>query len=200
MVQGVILSLLLGYLPMLVFACVVFWFDRFEKEPMGFLVAGFTWGSLITAAFAFVLNSLIGAAIFWVSQSQAITNFSVASVAAPVIEEVFKGGFVLAIFLLARHEFDSLLDGIVYGAIAGLGFAATENFYYILNMGFFQDGLDGLANIAVIRIILVGWQHPFYTAFTGMGLACARNSKKTSHKICGSNDWSCDSNYSTCST
>jgi hypothetical protein len=69
------------------------------------------------------------------------------------------------------------LDGIIYGAVTALGFAATENAYYIYSMGFQVSGWSGLFELAFIRIILVGWQHPFYTAFTGIGLAIARLNK-----------------------
>ena len=34
-----------------------------------------------------------------------------------------------------------------------------------------------------VRVILVGWQHPFYTAFIGIGLAISRLSRNTSIKI-----------------
>ena len=59
------------------------------------------------------------------------------------------------------------------------GFAATENTLYIYN-GFHQNGWSGLAFLVFVRVILVGWQHPFYTAFTGIGLAVARLNRKLS--------------------
>lgn len=34
-----------------------------------------------------------------------------------------------------------------------------------------------------VRVILVGWQHPFYTAFIGIGLAVARLNRSPSIKI-----------------
>ena len=53
-------------------------------------------------------------------------------------------------------------------------FAATENTYYIYTYGFQQGGWGGLLTLTIIRVFLVGWQHPFYTAFFGIGLALAR--------------------------
>jgi hypothetical protein len=40
-----------------------------------------------------------------------------------------------------------------------------------------------LLALTFIRVILVGWQHPFYTAFTGIGLATARLNKNWLIKI-----------------
>jgi hypothetical protein len=90
------------------------------------------------------------------------------------VEESLKGLGVLVIALLFRNYFDSLLDGIVYAAIAALGFAATENIYYIYNYGFLHGGFHGMMTLVFIRVIMVGWQHPFFTAFTGIGLSVAR--------------------------
>jgi hypothetical protein len=80
-------------------------------------------------------------------------------------------------------KFDSVLDGIVYAAIAAIGFAATENIYYLYTYGFQQNGLNGLLYMFLVRVVLVGWQHPFYTAFIGIGLAVSRLNRNVSVKI-----------------
>jgi len=64
--------------------------------------------------------------------------------------------------------------GSFNAGVAALGFAATENTYYIYTYGFQHNGWNGLLALTLIRVILVGWQHPFYTAFFGIGLALAR--------------------------
>jgi hypothetical protein len=102
---------------------------------------------------------------------------------APVVEESLKGLAVLVVYLLFRSQFDSILDGIIYAAITALGFAATENIFYIYTYGYQAHGWSGLIFLAFIRIILVGWQHPFYTAFTGIGLALSRLNRNMIVKI-----------------
>jgi hypothetical protein len=102
---------------------------------------------------------------------------------APVVEETLKGTAVLIVFLLFRPDYDSPLDGIVYAGIAALGFAATENVWYIHQFGFIPNGFSGLLDITLVRVILVGWQHPFYTAFIGLGFALARDSKTVPRRI-----------------
>ena len=59
----------------------------------------------------------------------------------------------------------------MYAGITALGFAATENFFYIYTYGYREQGLAGILSLFLIRVILVGWQHPFFTMFTGIGLA-----------------------------
>jgi RsiW-degrading membrane proteinase PrsW (M82 family) len=44
-------------------------------------------------------------------------------VSAPIVEELAKALGVLLIFWLLRPESDNMRDGIVYGALVGLGFS-----------------------------------------------------------------------------
>jgi RsiW-degrading membrane proteinase PrsW (M82 family) len=121
--------------------------------------------------------------IFVITNSSFASDFATGSLIAPLVEETLKGLAVLAVFLVFRREFDSVLDGIIYAGVAALGFAATENTYYIYTYGFQESGWSGLLSLTFIRIILVGWQHPFYTAFFGIGLAASRLNKNWFVKI-----------------
>jgi RsiW-degrading membrane proteinase PrsW (M82 family) len=179
---GFILSFLLGVIPMLIFAYVVYWIDRYEKEPVALLGGVFLWGAVIAAGAAFIVNTFLGIGIYMFTGSQAFTELSTASVFAPIIEETLKGLACFFVFLFFRYEFDSVLDGIVYAAITAIGFAATENIYYIYNYGFEQSGLHGILYMFFVRVILVGWQHPFFTAFIGIGLAVSRLNRNLSIK------------------
>ncbi|MCX6064469.1 MAG: PrsW family intramembrane metalloprotease, partial [Chloroflexi bacterium] len=114
-----------------------------------------------------------GVTVFSLTGSEAASDIATGSISAPFVEESLKGMAVLLVFWIFHREFDSVLDGIVYAGIAALGFAATENSIYIWR-GYTADGWNGLFQLVFIRVILVGWQHPFYTAFTGIGLALAR--------------------------
>jgi RsiW-degrading membrane proteinase PrsW (M82 family) len=181
--SGMLLSILFGIVPMLLFAYVVYWVDRYEKEPVALLGGVFLWGAIIAAGSAFVVNSFLGLGIYLFTGNQAFTELSTASVFAPFIEETLKGMACLLVFLFFRHEFDSILDGIVYAAITAIGFAASENIYYIYTYGFQQNGVNGILYMFFVRVILVGWQHPFFTAFTGIGLAVSRLSRIPSVRI-----------------
>lgn len=172
--MGIFLSLLAGFLPMFLFAGFIYWLDRYEKEPKILLGGAFIWGALVAAGVAYLVNTLLGISIFLLTSSETATDIATGSLIAPVVEEVLKGFAVLIVFLAWHSEFDSILDGIVYAAVTALGFAATENAFYIFTYGYQSDGMTGLLGMFVVRVLLVGWQHPFYTAFTGIGLAAAR--------------------------
>jgi RsiW-degrading membrane proteinase PrsW (M82 family) len=172
-----------GFVPMFLFAVFVNWLDRYEKEPKLLLGAAFVWGVVIAGGGAYILNTVFGIGIYMLTGSEGAAEFGTTSIVAPIIEEALKGLAVLVVFLLFRKEFDSILDGIVYGAITAMGFAAIENVLYIYRNGFLESGWEGFWTLVVIRVLLVGWMHPFFTAFTGIGLAVARMSRNLLVKI-----------------
>jgi protease PrsW len=180
--MALLVSIFFGFFPMFLYAAFIYWIDRYEKEPKALLGAAFMWGVVIAAGGAFIINTVFGIGIYIFTGSEDLTNLGTASVVAPVVEEILKGLAVAIVFLMFRKEFDSVLDGIIYGGIAGLGFAATENTIYIYR-GYLESGWGGLVALVVIRVILVGWMHAFFTAFTGIGFAIARLNKNMLIKI-----------------
>jgi RsiW-degrading membrane proteinase PrsW (M82 family) len=178
-----LVSIFFGFVPMFLFAGFVNWLDRYEKEPKVLLGAAFTWGVVIAGGGAYIINTVLGLGVYIVTGSEGATDFATASIIAPIVEESLKGLAVLVVFFLFRREFDSILDGIIYAGITALGFAAIENVLYIYEYGYQQDGWAGLWQLVFIRVVLVGWQHPFYTAFTGIGLAIARMNRNLLVKI-----------------
>jgi len=180
--MAIIASLFFGFAPMFLFAAILYWLDRYEKEPILLLGAVFIWGMLVAAGGALILNTIFGVSVYVLTGSETASDLTMGAVSAPLVEEGLKGMAVLLVFLIFRNEFDSMLDGIIYAGVAALGFAASENSLYIWR-GFEAGGWGGLFQLAFIRIILVGWQHPFFTSFTGMGLATARMSRSTIVRI-----------------
>jgi RsiW-degrading membrane proteinase PrsW (M82 family) len=176
-------ALFFGFIPMFLFAAFVNWLDRYEKEPKLLLGAAFLWGVIIAGGGAYILNTAFGIGIYVVTGSEGAAEFGTTSIVAPIIEESLKGLAVLAVFLMFRNEFDSVLDGVVYGAVTAMGFAAIENVLYIYRNGYQDGGWEGFWVLVVIRVILVGWMHPFFTALTGIGLAIARMTRNVLVKI-----------------
>ncbi len=175
--MALIVSLFFGFVPMFIFAAFVYWLDRYEKEPMALLGATFFWGVVIAAGGAFIINTAFGFGIYIFTGSEGAAEVGTTSIVAPIVEEILKGMAVAIVFFIFYKEFDSILDGIIYGGIVGLGFAATENVLYIYRNGYLEGGWSGLFLLAFIRVILVGWMHAFFTAFTGIGFAISRVNK-----------------------
>jgi hypothetical protein len=96
----------------------------------------------------------------------------------PLVEETAKGIALLALFRIKRHEFDDIVDGIVYAAMVGLGFAMSENILYY-SREFSSHGAAGLALVFGMRGVISPYAHPLFTSMTGIGFGIAAQSRKT---------------------
>ncbi len=181
-VIGFILSVVLGFVPMLFLAGIIYWLDRYEKEPKVLLGGVFSWGAIVAVIGALVLQIILGQSILFLTGSKMLEEVAGSSLFAPVTEEILKGMAVLLVFLFFRNEFDSILDGIVYASVAALGFAATEDVLYYFS-AYMSEGLGGMAMLVFLRLVIFGWQHAFFTSFTGIGLAVARLNRNPLLKV-----------------
>jgi RsiW-degrading membrane proteinase PrsW (M82 family) len=166
---GLLLAAIIGVAPMVVYALVLWWFDRYEKEPLGLLVAAFVWGAVPAVIFSLIVELALGIPISQLVQPAAASLVN-AAVIAPVAEEVFKGGALVLLFLFFRREINGVLDGILYGGLVGFGFAAAENTLYF-GAAVMQEGLGALAALAMFRAVLFGLNHALFTGLFGLGIA-----------------------------
>jgi RsiW-degrading membrane proteinase PrsW (M82 family) len=169
---GILLVFVVGILPMVVYALILWWFDRYEKEPLALLIAAFLWGAVPAIIFSLIAELVLDIPISHFVEPVAADLIG-GVVVAPVAEELFKGMALLLLFLLFRHEIDSPLDGIIYGGLVGFGFAAVENVFYFAS-AFTESGPGGVVLLAVFRAFLFGLNHALFTGLTGLGLALAR--------------------------
>lgn len=173
-----LLALFLSFAPALLCATFVYWIDRYEKEPKLLLGLVFFWGAVVAAGGALVSQLVLEGAVHGLTGSEKAADVAGATLFAPLTEESLKGVAVLLVFLAFRREFDSVLDGLVYAGVVALGFAATENTLYLYGQAT-ESGASGMLGLWVVRGILGAWDHPFYTAWTGLGLAASRLSRST---------------------
>ena len=140
----------------------LFWMvrnDRFEREPLGLIAVTFGWG-VFCGIFAALLNFLVAIPLF-------------GSPGAAFVEEPLK---LLGVYWLARHrrmgaEFNDHLDGIVYGAAAGAGFAGLENLQYILEM-IMGGGIPAFGAVAIRSA--TSFCHIAWSAAAGRSLGLAK--------------------------
>ena len=166
-----LISVVAGIVPMVIYPLFVYWIDRYEKEPIPLLVAVFLWG-FIPAAILSLISQLVLSIPFWLIDDSGMLGDALASALfAPLTEEIFKGMAVALIFFLWKREFDGVFDGIIYGSLVGFGFAAVENILYFASAG------GGLGLLIAMRAFLFGLNHAFFTSLTGIGFGAARLSK-----------------------
>ena len=208
---GILAILVFGIVPMVIYALILWWFDRYEKEPVFLLIAAFVWGAVPSVIFSLIAEIVLDIPITALVDPAAAMLVGVA-VIAPVVEEFFKSS-VLWLWLAAGivnrlllryapqvfqnkalrvvlwiffppffREIDSLLDGIIYGGLVGFGFAAVENVFYFIG-AFAEGGAGGVAFLAVMRAFVFGLNHALFTGLTGLGFALARITRHWPIKI-----------------
>jgi len=168
---GILLVLIAGIGPMVAYALILWWFDRYEKEPLGLLLAAFLWGAIPAIVLSLIVELILDIPISSLADPMAANLVGVA-VVAPITEEIFKGVALLLLFIFFRREIDGLLDGIVYGGLVGFGFAAVENVFYFADT-LIESGTVGMALLTFFRAFLFGLNHAMFTGFIGLGLALA---------------------------
>lgn len=151
-------------LPPLGWAGLVLLLDRRRREPWAPLCASFLWGAAAAALVAGEVNDALLA-------THGLGD-AVPKLLGPAVEEIAKASALLVVLAVWPGELDDPLDGIVYGALAGLGFAATENLGYY-TLAALQGGAPGLTRALWLRGLLQGLNHAAFTATTGAAVGWA---------------------------
>ncbi|WP_217183605.1 PrsW family intramembrane metalloprotease [Streptomyces sp. AC495_CC817] len=165
-----IVGLVLALLPLSVVFFVVWMIDRWEPEPKTFVFFAIAWGAI--AAVGLTLLADIALTVLFGQRGE----FAGAVIQAPIVEEFFKGLGVLLVFLVARRTFDGPVDGVVYGALVGAGFAFTENIQYFA-ISLIEGGGEQLTVTFILRGVMSPFAHAMFTSLTGLaiGLAARRH-------------------------
>ena len=105
--------------------------DSARPEPLRMLLQAFLYGVGSTFVTLVIVEFLKMIGLFTYDLGSFTGAVSTALFAAALPEELAKL-LMLWLFLRKNPYYDEYLDGIVYAACVGLGFAATENILYLL--------------------------------------------------------------------
>ncbi|MGX1701456.1 PrsW family intramembrane metalloprotease [Microbacterium sp. NPDC055357] len=144
--------------------------DRWEPEPMSLVVFAVAWGAIAAVGIALGVDLLL--VVGFGAGSVFDSDVASAVIQAPIVEEVAKGLGLFLIFASARRAFDGPVDGVVYGALVGAGFAFTENIQYFA-VSLIEGGAADTSVTFFVRGILSPFAHVMFTAVTGFALGLA---------------------------
>ncbi len=151
---------------------IIWWIGRFEKQPIWLLLLVFIWGAVPAIVTAGIFSVIIGIPLYFIVGPVASMP-AYAIFGAPFIEEFAKAGALLVLFFILYKEFDDILDGMIFGAAVGIGFAYTEDITYLLG-SLIDGGVVAMGVVFILRVFVFGLNHAFFTALTGIGLGLAR--------------------------
>jgi RsiW-degrading membrane proteinase PrsW (M82 family) len=181
--RALALSSLLALVPL-----TILWFlDRRERESPWLFAAAFLWGGLIATALALPFNTVFFKLIDeWLAHHPMLavilgpeaSLMLAAPISAPIAEELAKALGVLLLFWLLRAEFDNMRDGLVYGALVGLGFTWFEAALYVANV-YAKFGVAAYGFQLGARYALFGLGgHAMFTALFGASLGLALQTRR----------------------
>ena len=128
--------------------------DKYKREPMRLIGVTFLLGALGIIP-ATIIELLLG------FDNILVTTF----LSVAIVEETMK---YLAVRAKAYNSinFNEVMDGVVYGVAAGLGFATVENVFYVLGFG--------TISTALIRAFMSVPSHAAYGGIMGFYLGMAK--------------------------
>ncbi|MGH9841712.1 MAG: PrsW family glutamic-type intramembrane protease [Blastocatellia bacterium] len=163
----------LAFVSVTIYLAVFLWLDRFDPEPFRTLAVAFVWGATTAIFISLLVND---------SLEPRVGEVWINIVSAPLVEETTKALGVLLILLLFRHDFDSVVDGIVYAGVVALGFGAVENIIkYAQSIA--HGGVLELVGTFAWRGVLAPFSHVLFTGMTGIGVGIARETHNRAQKF-----------------
>lgn len=166
----------------------ILWFlDRRERESPWLFAAAFLWGACIATSLSLPFNTAFFKLVDdWVAENPEIaqllgpdaTMMLAAPISAPIAEEIAKALGVALIFWLLRAEFDNMRDGIIYGALVGVGFNWFEAAVYVAQ-NYAEHGVAPYGLHLGARYALFGLGgHAAFTAIFGASLGLAIQTRR----------------------
>jgi RsiW-degrading membrane proteinase PrsW (M82 family) len=148
---------------------IIYRLDDFEPEPVSLIAIALLWGGVVAVTFSGIVNLQLFGFLQHVVPARTAESWA-AALTAPVNEELYKGLGLVVIYLMARREIDNVMDGLVYGAMIGLGFQVVENVQYFMGSAAEQGGAAGaVVGMFFLRVVVSGlYSHMLFTGFVGV--------------------------------
>ncbi len=153
-----------AFIPPIIYVIWIRNTEKYHREKWRSIFLSFLWGATIAVIAAIILELILGMSIA-PSINPNMSHIIAVVIFAPFAEELTKP---LALRLkTVRRELVEPEDGLIYGAVAGLGFSATENLFY--GASFLSEGMVFFLILISIRSIGGCFLHASATAWTGYG-------------------------------
>lgn len=160
-----VLLFILAFLPPIIYTIWIRNTEKYHRERWISVFFCFFWGATLAIIVAIILEYILHFSLIPSIDDPNILGLITVVIIAPIVEEFTKP---LALRLkTVKKELDELEDGLIYGAVAGLGFSATENLLY--GLSFLDVSLLFFLVLIAIRSFGACLLHASATAWTGYG-------------------------------
>lgn len=162
-------------------AVILVWFlDRREHESPWLLGGAAVWGAVVSVGLSLIFGDALYGYLLHLAKISGGTvfGFSAETISAvlttPIVEELVKGTAILILFWLLRADFDDLRDGLLYGAMVGLGYNAGQYTIFLLQE-YAATGTPPYLALGALQFVFLGVNgHFIYSALLGAGFGFVR--------------------------
>ena len=159
------LLFILAFLPPIIYAIWIRNTEKYNRERFKPMFLCFIWGATIAIVASIILELILDVSIYVSFQESSQLNLVLTLFIAPFAEELTKP---LALRIKSvKNSLDEVEDGLIFGAVAGLGFSPTENLLY--GYSFLSEGFLFFLILMIIRSVGGCLLHASATALTGYG-------------------------------
>ncbi|SFD25188.1 PrsW family intramembrane metalloprotease [Algibacter pectinivorans] len=127
--------LLVAIAPVFIIILYIYLKDKYEKEPRQLLLYNFLLGAVVSIIITSILYYVFDIVLPLTNKTSILEQFIKAFFVVGLIEE-FSKYIIIRYFAQPNKAFNEPFDGIVYAVMVSMGFAATENIFYVANGGF----------------------------------------------------------------
>lgn len=141
--------------------------EKFAHEPMAILLRTFVYGAVVGVILSYVFETLIVQMYTQFENPPLLEAIVPTLVIAPIVEEGVKP---IGVYILRNMKsFIHPIDGAIYGAASGFGFAATENLIYE-SRALLRYGFSAWLLTVAFRAVSSTLIHASATGLTGYGI------------------------------
>lgn len=159
--------LLLAIAPVAIIILYIYFKDKYEKEPKRLLIYNFLLGAIVSILITTVLYYGFDIVLPLSNHTSIFEQFIKAFFVVGLTEE-FSKYLIVRYFAQPNAAFNEPFDGIVYAVMVSMGFAATENIFYVL-----EGGLE----TAILRAFTAVPAHATFGILMGYYMGKAKFSK-----------------------
>ncbi len=127
--------LLLAFAPVVVIILYVYFKDKYDKEPKLLLLVSFLLGAIVSIVVTTIIYYVFDIILPLKNEFSVPQQFIKAFIVVGLTEE-FSKYIIVRFFNQPKKAFDEPFDGIMYAVMVSMGFAATENIFYVLEGGY----------------------------------------------------------------
>lgn len=127
--------ILVSVAPVFIIILYIYFKDKYEKEPKRLLFYNFLLGAIVSIIITSILYYAFDIVLPLPNKTSIFQQFIKAFFVVGLVEE-FSKYLIVRYFAQPNKEFNEPFDGIVYAVMVSMGFAATENIFYVIQGGY----------------------------------------------------------------